>query len=86
MVIFDRKTLSYRDENGKFVIFSLNLLKTNIKKTKKSVCKCFTVNSTLHGTPFKKNTYIRQKSHLILDEADDEYVCVEPDRDEFEHV
>ena len=32
MVIFDRKTLSNLDENGKFVILSPDLPKTDIKK------------------------------------------------------
>ena len=31
MVIFDRKTVSSRDENGKIVIFSPDLPKTDIK-------------------------------------------------------
>ena len=35
MVIFDRKTLSNRDENGKFVISSPDLPKTDIKSQKK---------------------------------------------------
>ena len=34
MVIFDRKTLSYRYENDKFVISSPDLSKTNIKVKK----------------------------------------------------
>ena len=35
MVIFDRKTLSNRDENGKFVSSSPDLPKTDIKVKKK---------------------------------------------------
>ena len=43
MVIFDRKMLSNRDENGNFLIFSLDLPKTGIKV--KSLCECFTVST-----------------------------------------
>ena len=55
MVIFNRKTLSNRDENGKFVIFRLDLPKTDIK-VKKSLCECFTVNSTLYKYWMSKYT------------------------------
>ena len=43
MAIFDMKTLSNQDENGKFVISSPDLPKTDIK-VKKILCECFTVN------------------------------------------
>ena len=47
MVIFDRKPLSNRDENGKFIISSPDLPLKDIT-VKKSLCECFTVNSTLY--------------------------------------
>ena len=45
MVIFNRKTLSNRDEYRKFVIFSPDLPKMG-KNVKISLCEYFTVNST----------------------------------------
>ena len=46
MDIFNRKTLSNRDENGKFVIYNPDLPKTDIK-VEKSLCERLTVKSTL---------------------------------------
>ena len=46
MVIYDRKTLSKRDENEKFLISSPDLSKTGIK-VKQSLSKCFTLNNII---------------------------------------
>ena len=49
MVIFDRKTLSNRDENGKLVIFSPDLPKTEIIKKRMFYGK---QHSTSFGVPY----------------------------------
>ena len=52
MIIFDRKTLSNRDKNRKFVIFRPDLPKTDIR-FKRGLCKCFT-KKTSHAQKNKK--------------------------------